>query len=392
MGGAEQRLWQSPDYASGMGQSDATHAHSDGEVEVQEAARRAGGWLGWFSVAAVLSGLLLGLPAHHRLIVALLMLAAGAANLLLLSIPGRWWAAPRRGESLLATWSAGLLLLVSAVIALAGARSDLDLLMFLVVPFLATVHAGTRRVVWLVIAIGGFTAVTAASAAFTAGEVAFRAVLLTGAAMLALALADLNRRAAATRMELDARAQLERLLLAESHHRVKNSLQTVADLLLLSRPEGEVDSRAFDETADRIRAIAIVHRLLGEQRGAGVSAAELLKLVAHGLAAEVKIDAVDERLDPTRAQHIGMAANELLANAVQHGRPPIEVALERGDGLSLTVRDHGDGPCGNEPGLGLQLVERIVSQGLAGSFTLRHLPGSGTEAQILFGITDRCAS
>jgi two-component sensor histidine kinase len=358
-------------------------AEWESELEVRTAALQAGVWLGWFSVAAILIALALGVPARHRLAVVLLMLAAAVANGLVRFIPQRWWSTRQRSEGLLAGWSFGLLSLAVAVVLLAGARADFGLLLFLGVPFLATIHSGAQRIAWLAVAIGGLTLVLALSGGLSAGAVALRAVLLAGAALLAVGLADLNRRAAATQLELRERAELERLLLAESHHRVKNSLQTVADLLLLGRPEGS-DGHAFDETADRIRAIAVVHRLLAEQRGADVSAAELLNLVVHGVAPDAEVSAVDVRLDPTRAQHVGMVANELIANAAQHGRRPIQVDLSRDGGLVLAVRDHGDGVNGHAPGLGLTLVERIVAQSLHGSFSVAHSAGGLTEAKITF--------
>jgi two-component sensor histidine kinase len=366
-------------------------AEWESELAVRTAALKAGVWLGWFSVGAVLLSLALGVHAHHRLLVVLLMLAAGVANGLMLSVPEGWWSTRRRGETLLAAWSAGLLALAAAVVLLAGAGSDFGLLLFLGVPFLATIHSGLQRIVWLAVAIGGLALVLSLSGTFSAGAVALRAVLLAGAALLAVALADLNRRAAATQAELRERAELERLLLAEAHHRVKNSLQTVADLLLLGRPAA-ADGKAFDETADRIRAIAVVHRLLAEQRGADVSAAELLTLVVHGVAPDAEVSAVDVRLDPTRAQHIGMVANELIANAAQHGRRPIQVDLSRDGGLVLAVRDHGDGVNGHAPGLGLTLVERIVGQSLHGSFSVAHSAAGLTEAKITFDPGDGCAS
>ncbi len=357
----------------------------ESELEVRTAALKAGVWLGWFSVAAVLLSLALGIHARHRLLVALLMLAAGVSNGLVLRIPQRWWNTQRRSEILLAAWSGGLLALAAAVVMLAGAQADFGLLLFLGVPFLATIHLGLQRIAWLAIAIGGLAVVLASSGDFSAGAVALRAVLLAGAAMLAVGLADLNRRAAAAQAELRERAELERLLLAEAHHRVKNSLQTVADLLLLGRPEG-ADGHVFDETADRIRAIAVVHRLLVDGRGAGVSAAELIDLVVHGVAPDAEVSAVDIRLDASQAQYVGMVANELIANATQHGRPPIEVALELepDGGLILAVRDHGDGPNGHTAGLGLQLVERIVNQSLSGNFTVEHTARGMTEAKITF--------
>jgi two-component sensor histidine kinase len=272
---------------------------------------------------------------------------------------------------------------VAVVVLVASAGADLVLLLFLIVPFLATVHSGWRRAVWLLLALGELIALTAtAPRPLTAGQIMLRAVLLAGAAMLAIALADLTRRTAMARAEARERAELERLLLAEAHHRVKNSLQTVADLLLLGRPAGE-SGRAFDETADRIRAIALVHRLLAERRGADVSAATLLELVAHGLAPQARIEAIDQPLEATCAQQLGIVANELIANAIQHGRLPIDVRLHRDDRLVLTVTDRGDGPNGHPQGLGLQLVQRIVDQGLKGSFRLDHTPGR-TEARVGF--------
>lgn len=353
------------------------------ELELRTASMRTGVGLGWLSVDAVLIALVLGLPANHRWIVFALMVVAGLANGSMLIIPERWRNAPDRIDSLLDVWSVGLLALVAAAILLAGPRADLDLLLFLIVPFLATIHVGWRRLAWLTVAIAAPLTLAAVSGGLPVGVVALRAVLLTGAAMLAVALADLNRRAAATRVELQKRAELETVLLAEAHHRIKNSLQTVADLLLLGRPT-EAGGRAFDETAERIRAIAAVHRLLAEQRGAYVPAFDLLEIVAHGLVPGAAVTAVDERLDPTTAQQVGMVANELIANAAQHGRPPIEVELRRDAGLSLIVRDHGDGLGDSPPGLGIQLVDRIAEHGLRGSFCLRRTAEGNTEAEVSF--------
>ena len=95
--------------------------------------------------------------------------------------------------------------------------------------------------------------------------------------ILAVALARTTRRSAATAARAQAEAELEQALLAEAHHRIKNSLQTVADLLLLGRGEG---AEAFDATAERIRSISAVHDLLAAERGGTVAAGELLRTVA----------------------------------------------------------------------------------------------------------------
>lgn len=360
-------------------------------LDVRLAALRAGSWLGWLSVLAVAAGVALGLPARHQPALLLLIGAATLANGIVTVVPRAWWTTSRRGERMLDLWSAGLVALASALVLVGGGRANLDLLLFLIVPFLATVHTGGRRAAWLTVALGSLIAVMlAAPEPLAAGQLALRVCLLAAAMILALVLADLTRREAAARAELSARQELERALLAEAHHRVKNSLQTVSDLLLLGRPAG-ARGRAFDETAARIRAIAIVHRLLAEERGEHVDADELLTLIATSLAPRATVSASRVRLEPTCAQHLGVVANELIANAVQHGRPPISVELRQSPDFELLVRDGGD-DVGTWPrGLGLQLVERVVDQGLHGSFAIKRSAGA-TQARVVFAGDGSCAS
>jgi two-component sensor histidine kinase len=189
-----------------------------------------------------------------------------------------------------------------------------------------------------------------------------RAALLAAATMLTLVLGRMIRREATAHASASARAELEHALLAESHHRVKNSLQTVADLLLLGRPTGPA-SAPFDRTAERIRAIAAVHELL---------------------AAEVDADALE--LDPARAQRVGIVVNELLTNAARHGEFPVSVHLRGPRPTVLTVCDHGPGPNGAESRLGLQLVRQVVEQALHGTFSLDREPGGVTVASVEFAI------
>jgi two-component sensor histidine kinase len=360
-------------------------------LDVRLAALRVGSWLGWLSVAAVLAGLALGLPAQNVPALLVLTGCAAAANAVVARVPRLWWTEARRGEWMLQLWSAGLVALTATLVLVGGASSDLDLLLFLILPFLATVHTGTRRAAWLGVALASFVLVMIiASDPLPDGQVALRSCLLVAATALAIVLGELTRQAAAAQAELRARAELERTLLAEAHHRVKNSLQTVADLLLLGRPaEG---GRAFDETAERIRSIAVVHRLLAEERGDHVAAGALLTLIAQGHAAETDLRVADVQLDPTCAQHLGVVANELIANAVRHGAAPVAVELAGNGELTLTVSDAGRHPESYPRGLGLQLVERVVDRGLHGSFTLAPGADGTTQARVIFTTEDPCAS
>ncbi|HEY6887223.1 MAG TPA: hypothetical protein VI300_05560, partial [Solirubrobacter sp.] len=204
---------------------------------------RAGLLLGWLSVAAVLIAVALGLPVRHDDAIVALALAAGLGNGLIPVVLDRL--AP---TAYLDLWAAALLVFVAALMVIGGAASRFDLLLFLVLPFIAVTHEGRRLAIWLTAAAAVFAAaITAAPSHLTTAEVALHVVLLTASVILAVALARGTRRSAAAAARAEAQAELEQALLAESHHRIKNSLQTVADLLLLGRPEDDgASAAAFD--------------------------------------------------------------------------------------------------------------------------------------------------
>jgi len=357
------------------------------ELDARVGALRAGSWLGWLSIAAVIAAIALGLGTRHQTALIALTAAAAAANIAVTVVPWRRWLTAPRGRVLLDLWSGGLLVFTAALVITGGARGRFDLLLFLIVPFLATVHRSWRRVVWLTTAAGAFFAMMAtAPDRLPAGEVAMRFVLLAAATMLALALARMVGREATARARASQRAELEHALLAESHHRVKNSLQTVADILMLGRPAGQ-GAEKFDETATRIRSIAAVHRLLAERRGEAVNAPELLRAVAAAAGVDAQVDAEPRELDPTCAQQLGIVANELIANAARHGRPPVRVLLHGQGPVVLEVHDSGERPIDGSERLGLQLVRQIVERGLAGTFKLERTTHAGTCARVRFNLS-----
>lgn len=361
------------------------------ELDTRLAALRAGFWLGWLSIAAVIGALVLGLHTRHPTALLGLTGAAAGANTAVTLVPWRRWLEGARGRLLLDLWSAGLIGFTALLVVTAGAHADFDLLLFLIAPFLATVHRSRRRQTWLAATAVAYLAMMAvAPDPLGAGEIAMRLALLAAATTLALVLARMVGREATARARASERAEMEHVLLAESHHRVKNSLQTVADILMLGRPAGP-GAEKFDETAARIRSIAAVHRLLAERRGEAVSAPALLAAVAAAAAVDAELDAEPRDLDPTSAQQLGIIANELIANAARHGRPPIQVLLHGEHPIVLEVRDGGDGPGDCAERLGLQLVHQIVERGLAGTFSLSGGTPAGTCAQVRFD-ADRCAS
>jgi two-component sensor histidine kinase len=346
------------------------------ELDFRSQALRLGSWIGWLSIVAVLVGLALDVGSKHRSLLLTLTLTAAACNTAVMLVPWDQWLQARRGRLLLDLWSGGLIGFVALLVF--GGGANFTLLLFLAIPFIAVVQSGWRRGLWLA-ASAGTCALAAALIPLPPGATAMRLALLAAAVAVALVLARTIRREAAAHKQAAARADLERVLATEANHRIKNNLQTVADLLLLGRPHGD-DGRAFDDTAARIRSIATVHRLLTETDGP-VDGRTLLSTMAEGAPVPVAVEAEQLGFDASTAQKLGIVANELITNAFQHGASPITVHLTGGRQIRLRIEDGGRGADG-ATGLGLQLVRRMVEQGLRGRFELTTLPGGGTRAEV----------
>lgn len=362
------------------GRVDVMGAADDASSELgfRFAAVRLGYWLGWVSILVVLGGLALDVGMSHRRLLVGATLAAAAGNTLAMVIPWRDWLATRRGRLLLDLWCAGLIAFVALLVVDGG--SNFALLLFLTAPFIAVVQIGWRRGFWLAVT-GASCGFVAASIPLSASGTAMRLALVAATVAVALGLARTIRREAAAHERAAARAELERTLAREANHRIKNDLQTAADLLLLGRPDGS-DGAAFDETAARIRSIATVHRLLTETDDR-VDGGALLRGITASVPVPVTVEAEPADFDAATAQKLGIVANELVTNAFQHGAPPIALRLESGLQTRLSVDDHGGGIDGAD-GFGLELVRRMVEQGLHGQFELRALSSGGTRAEVVF--------
>lgn len=319
---------------------------------------RAGTLLGWTSVAAVVVALLVGVPIADATLVAVLTGVAAVAHLVMARLPWATLLPTPRGRLLIDLWAGGVLVSVCGLVLIAGGESRLDLLLLLVVPFLAISNDDNPRALalWMTVAAAGFAvSVGFAPDPLPASEALFHLVLLAGSTLLGLQLARAVR-------EATRRAELEGAMLAESHHRVKNSLQVVAELLQLGGPA------AVDRASERIQSIAAVHDVLARRRGGRVPAPDLLDAVVAGYDG-VTVHAAPLELPFPIAQNLGVVVNELVANAVQHGEAPVSVELTPGE---LVVRDAGGGPASLEgSGLGLALVRQVVRNGLFGTVELR---------------------
>lgn len=169
-------------------------------------------------------------------------------------------------------------------------------------------------------------------------------------------------------------------LLNEVHHRVKNNLQVVSSLLSLQARNVSEDARVhFEESQSRIKAMALIHQMLYEQKNFDrvESIAYLQRLsdllrrsysnAFHHITMTVESNSESCYLSLEHALPFGLLVNELVTNAVKHafkGRESgkINLIMERqGRNAILTVSDDGVGlPDGCRPGMGGSLGFRLI--------------------------------
>ena len=188
-------------------------------------------------------------------------------------------------------------------------------------------------------------------------------------------------------------------LLKEVYHRVKNNLQVITSLLNLQQrtlPEGQARV-ALTESANRIRAMALVHEQLYQSGNlSSIALNNYIRDLCQRLGAAAGADPrgiviicdaepIDIGLDT--AVPFGLLLNELVSNSLKHGFPEgrtgeVRVELRRlaQDMGSLSVSDDGVGlPPGMDtltsPSLGLKLVATLGAQ-LDGELRLESTAGT----------------
>ncbi len=183
-------------------------------------------------------------------------------------------------------------------------------------------------------------------------------------------------------------------VIKEIHHRVKNSLNTIAGMLRMqARRAKDPDTKdALKRSVNRILGISQIHDILASQSGGQIDMDVLLdricKLSVDSLTF-CPVRVVREKgsdpliVDSEKAVPLAIAANELIHNAIDHGFNGMDKGIlivgtsldeeklhvyikNNGHPLSPEVKDI------NSSGLGLQIVRNLVEIELKGSFELRN--------------------
>lgn len=197
----------------------------------------------------------------------------------------------------------------------------------------------------------------------------------------------------------NARLVMNAAVIREMHHRIKNNLQTVAMLMQLQMAEADkLDTgKVLEMNIQRIRSIAEVHEVLSHRGFRLVDVKDVLvRITRSGLqmmtlpnqTIEINVYG-DTLLLPSRpATALTLVVNELVQNALEHafvGRSKgvVEVSLGRSPTeIIIIIKDNGIGiPENHESGLGLEIVEALVTGDLNGRLKFNPIP-HGTEISL----------
>jgi len=204
-------------------------------------------------------------------------------------------------------------------------------------------------------------------------------------ATILLSIDDITERRAKER-ELKELLHQKEVLLQEMQHRVANSLQIIASILLIkARTVRSEETRLHLEDAhQRVMSVAAVQQQLqASESGAMIELGPYLSRLCETLAASMigdrrpiylQVHVSDGTASSTQAVSIGLIVTELVINAIKHAFPSnqrdgtVVVAYDlAAPNWRLSVSDNGIGrPEGESdrttPGLGTTIVEALAKQ------------------------------
>lgn len=172
-------------------------------------------------------------------------------------------------------------------------------------------------------------------------------------------------------------------LLQELQHRVANSLQIIASVLLMSAKHAHSDETRAQlyEAHQRVMSVATVQRQLAVSRKGNVKLRPYLtdlcdsigaSMIRDRAALKLEVDSDDSDMAAEGAMSVGLIVTELVINSLKHAFPNQRggrmVVSFKGKGVDwlLTVSDDGVGfpidPASAPPGLGSSIVEALTRQ------------------------------
>ena len=196
------------------------------------------------------------------------------------------------------------------------------------------------------------------------------------------------------RREIVQRRQAEHnqeLLIAELHHRVKNTLATAQALVQLNLAASPTLASFRDTIGGRLESLAKTHTLLTDKRWHAINFRDILKseLAPYEQNQRVSFEGPDFDLEAEVATTIGMVIHELTTNAAKYGALTVSsgeieirwTADSKDDGAEATIalvwRESG-GPPVDQPaskGFGSTLIERLIVRQFGGTAKFQFATG-----------------
>ena len=198
---------------------------------------------------------------------------------------------------------------------------------------------------------------------------------------LLLAVADVTDARLAAKLKDDLLRE-KAVLLQEVHHRVANSLQIIASVILQSARKVQSDETRLylHDAHNRVMSIAALQQQLAASRLGQVELRGYFNQLCQSIGASMihdqeeislGVDADDSAVDADVSVSLGLIVTELVINCLKHAFPErqggkIMVGYHaHGPNWTLSVRDDGVGmPAGLKvtPGLGTSIVEALGAQ------------------------------
>lgn len=171
----------------------------------------------------------------------------------------------------------------------------------------------------------------------------------------------------------------------EAHHRVKNSLQTIAAILRSqSRRCNSIEAKeCLRDGVNRVMAVAAIHELLSKTAGNNVKMKSAIELLITNINKEfivdknidIYIEGEEFEVQGNKATAILLIINELIQNCYDHGLSNKEngyikiIIHNYNKQKSIEVIDNGEGfnlKEYNKSGLGMYIVKTYVTEFLKG--------------------------
>lgn len=201
--------------------------------------------------------------------------------------------------------------------------------------------------------------------------------------------------------------RLERAV-AETNHRVKNSLQVACALIELHtlghEQEGVVSTTSVKSIVNHLKAMVSIQELLTNEvkidpgvthLSAKSMLERLLILVQRSVGEkEITYQADELQLPVKLLNSLAILVNELIANAVKHGQGAVHLHMvveTGGEKVRLEVSDNGPGfpedfSSHNAANTGLELVEGVTQYDLLGRVSYGNRPSGGGCVTVIFPI------